>query len=1522
MASGHPLQSAISQYILRLREKPDDKDAFKTLESLLVQTGDWKRLAEASELVADGVADVDARLIAYIRAGHLHETKLRNDDAASRCFAKAVGLSPGHTEALTGFLRLLGKHGQWTTALNALHSAVETVSDPARRAELLLDSAMLAVKKLHDVSGAIADLRRAITEDPGTPRFREVAVSLLEPLAAWDELAGLWRALAETTSDPVQRVNALEQAAVLYRDRLSRPGDAAEMLEASAVGLTPGGKTLSEAAALYRTANRWSDLLRLLDRERGVTTDRARLRDLLTEIAELQAGPLGDPAAAADTWSALLKLVPEDRSIFEKVTAQLTRAGRWEDLANLGLRTMEREKDPVRWRELAMSTGRLYEDRLGVPERATKLYEELARRDPADVEVIESLTRVYETRGRWADLAATCERAAGLLGEVVGRSFLHHAASLYDFRLERPDKAIALYRKLLAEDPADEFAASALIRLHRDAGHDQELAESLSAFARITADPAARREAHAERAGLLLHALGDPQASAGAWRDALEVDPRWVPGLQGLQDALRRGITQARNESATAAADGGAPVPRREEIPALQRQLLDVLDRELELSEELGRRGVLLREGGDLLEDLQQLEDARARFERARDEAPDDIDAYEALARLYSQAGARREEAQAWRDIARLRSTSQGRAEAHFVVGNLLHDADEEGVLFRIATEAEMEQDGPALARWRRAVEEDPRHRGALEALIEETEKREEWDEAVQLLTQLASVVDEPGGRAAVLTRAGDHLRLRLDDEVSAMAKYSAAIALSPRHLPAARPLADGLFRSRRWAEAEPLYRRFGADLALEGSPKGAAEAYWRAGTVLVALDREEDAIFQWKRAVEADGTFEKVADDLAALLRKRAEWRAAREVYVRILNLAVSQMDTAKQAQTHRALAVIAEALDETDEAIDRYRKVTQMEPGEVDALTALARLYVASGRWREALEMYEQLLPYTGDPVHAARIYLKRGEILAERLDEPAKAVDAYAAALAASPAVETRYRLADALARSGRWMEAARERSKLADEDGDVQARVQHLTVLAQIRKDRLRDEAGAREAYERILKLDPVDRSALTALAALYDKAQLWEPLVRVLRVSADSIDPRRSAAAADLRTRIAGILSDKLQNTVEAIGELRIALQLVPDHHEAIQRMAALAPSDPAFDREALSAHHRLVTGDPLRTESLRVLGEIYARQGRGERARIIADLLTLLKLPHKPLGFIAEAVRKKLPPAPRWGLAPDDIARRLPVRDEKGPLLDLMRLLEVASDRLYPPNLEEKGATSSDRIDVAKWEAGSLPVVADAYARALGIEKLTIFRARSTSVDVSIEPGKTWGLLLGPRVLAESVPVASHAVARALWFLANGVPLLAKLKPEFYERLVLATVATFLASKESAVLAEKAKAKKDDLDLVRRAMPRRKANEAREIAPEAARFLGDDPRGVVRVWRRQLFMSADRAALILTGDVPGSVRRALGGGIPAEIAAREPARVAEVVRASTEAHELIRFATGEDFFTLREAIGFTGNPEE
>jgi tetratricopeptide (TPR) repeat protein len=1511
--AAHPLSGAITSYLARLKEAPGDRDAYKTLEGLLIQTGDWAKLAEVCELVADGVKLPKDRLQYYVRAGGLNESKLGDEIGATRCYAKALGLAPGEPEALAGFLRILGGQGQWSSVLSTLASSVGAVTEPRRKAELLVESARIRAANLDDVGGAFADLRRAIVEDAQFPKFREVSESILGAKQAWEELAQLWRALAESLRDPVARSGILLDVAAILRDRLGHAADAAGALEEAAVGQTPGSKTLVEAAALYRQAGRWSDVLRLLDRERSVTSSRDRLLPLLTEIATIQEGPIGDPAAAADTWIALSKLNPDDRAVFDKVSAQLARAGRWEDLASLGSRALEREKDPARWRELALFTAKLYEERLGVQERAIKFYEELSRRDPADVEVIEALTRVYEARGRWADLAVTCERAAGLLGEVAGRQYLHHAASLHEFRLSRPDRAIALYRQLLGEDPGDEFAASALVRLYREQDDPGPLAEALAAFAKVCADPTTKRDALAERGTLLAGVLSDPIAALAPWKESLESDPDWEPGLHGLQDALRKAIVVGEN-----APKGSQAV----DPEALRLELIEMLDRERKVTEEPGRRGAIDREAAAIHIARHAPAEARVRFEAARGENAEDLEAIEALAALYREAKMLRDEAATWRTLIKLRRSPKDRAAASFVLGGLYKVAHDEGTLFKIAGEEELEEDEPWIRLWKAATEEDPAHKGALKALIEHAEEQKDWDQAVLLLTQLASVVTDPHERAVLLTRAGEHLRVKLDDEVGAMAKYAAAVALSPRHLPAARPLADALFRSRRWAEAEPLYKRFGADLALESTPRGVAEAYWRGGVVMRELSREEDSVFQWRKAVEADATFTPALDDLAIMLRKRAEWRSAREVYAKILYLAVSRMDTERQVQAHRALAVIAEALHEPDEAIERYKKVTQLEPGDIDALTSLARLYVDAGRWREALDVYEQLLPYTGDPAQAAKIYVKRGEILAERLDDPMRAVDAYAAALAARSSVEVRYRLADALFRSRRFPEAAAERSKLADQEEDDHARIEHLIVLAQIRRDQLRDDAGAREAFERVLEIDAHERRSLVGLSALYEKAQMWEPLVRVLRTSAGQIPASRAAALSDLRTRIASILADKVENVVEAVGELRLALAASPDHSEALARMAALAPTDPAFDREALMAHHRLIQREPLRIESLRVLGDTYARGGRMERARLYGDLLSLMKSPSKQLAFVAEAARKRGPQLPGFALAPQDLSDKLPYPEEKGPILQIMRLLESASDRLYPPNLEEKGASSTDKLDPGKVpDPMSLPSTAFAFSRALGIPKLVIYRARASAVEVSIEPTRPPALLLGPGILAETAREAAHPVARALWYLAHGIPLLAKVKPEVYDRLVLAAIAAFLEPAASDRLADKAAAKKDDLLLVRRTIPRKKANEIKALAMEALGDLGDDPRAVVKTWRRRAQMGADRAALLLTGDVSGTVRRALGGGVPAEIAAREPARVAEIIRGSVETLELVRFGVSEEYFRMREALGFGGQGE-
>lgn len=1502
MGANNPLAAAIGQYLARLREQPTDRDAYQTLEKLCVQTGDWGKLAEAAELLGDGVSSPRERLTAYLRAGAAHEYKLGDDQAAIRCFAKALGLYPGDSESLNGFLRILAKHGQWGSALSAMGSAIESVNDPKRRAELLLESAKLRAERLDDVSGALSDLQRALQEDVATPNFRSAAETTLGEKGAFNELAQLWRSLAETTKDPVIRAGALMDAAALYRDKLSRPAEAALAMETCAAGQPPGSKMMSDALALYRQAARWNDVLRLLERERAITTDLARLKEILVELAKIHAGPLGDPAAAADTWLNVVKVFPEDADARGQAMAELTRAGRWEDLAQIQSRNLDRELDPIKWRENALGLAKLYEERLTSPERAMKIYEEMSRKDPADVEIVEALTRVYEARGRWAELAATCERAAGLLGPIVGVTYLHHAASLFEYRLSQPEKAIGIFEKLIEDDPNDEFAANALVRLNRESGTPAALADALAAVAKITSDPAVKRDVHAERAALLAGPLRDPQAAVDAWNAALELDAKWLSGLHGLQDAMRKLVAYRRRDA------------NASELGDLQYQLIDVLDRELSLVEPPNRKAEIHREAAALYEARNLIEPAMERYEEARKVDPEDLDALEHLLRLYRDASMRREEAQALRDLARLRRGPRERGEAAYTLGVLLLKASQIGSLKDVATTQEIGEPEPWVPWWRRAVAEDASHRQALAGLVDHAENKKDWTGAVELLAQQAGATHEPNHRAVLLTRAGDHLRIHVADEDAACAKYNAALALSQRHVPAARPLADALFRRKKWSELEPLQRRFGADLALKPGPAGVADAFWRSGTCVLELGREADAVTQWTRAVEADATYLPALEDLAKLLRKMAEWRSARDIYTKILYLDV---DSAKQQEVQRALAVIAEALDEPEEAVDRYKKVVQIDAGDIDALQALARLYVSSARWKDALEVYEHLLPYTGDPRHAADIYVRRGEILAERLDDPAKAVDAYAAALAARPNVETRFRLADAFARCGRWREAAAERVKLAEEEPDVKARIEHYVVLAEILLTRLRDEAGAREAYENALELDPVEKRSLLAVTTLYEKGQLWEPLVRVLRVSAEQLDPRRFAVVSDLRTRIASILADKIDNVTEAVGELRLALKASPDHQEALARMADLAPTDPAFDREALAAHHRLIARDPLRIDSLRVLGEIYARQKRGERARLFADLLALLKSPHEQLSFIASSVRKKMPLAPERPLAPEDISGRVPYPGERGAILKMMRVLESAAERLYPPSLEEKGATAQDRVDPAKVSRDALPGIAFAFATALGIEKLTVYRARASTVEVIVETtSKGPVLLLGPRVLAEPPRDASHQVAKALWHVANGLSLMAKLKPEIYDRLVLATIASFLEGNDAKILAKKAGAKEGDLALTRRALPRKKATEIRPLASEAADLLGEDPRGSVKQWRMCAQLSADRAALLLTGDIGGSVRRAIGGGQPAEIAAREPARVAEIVRGSPEAFEMLRFASSEDFLALREVMGF------
>ena len=147
----------------------------------------------------------------------------------------------------------------------------------------------------------------------------------------------------------------------------------------------------------------------------------------------------------------------------------------------------------------------------------------------------------------------------------------------------------------------------------------------------------------------------------------------------------------------------------------------------------------------------------------------------------------------------------------------------------------------------------------------------------------------------------------------AARADYQKALELDPNCASAHFNLAVTFVQAGNFGEAESHYRQ-----ALPGRPT--AETYNGLGYVLARQGRTDEAVAEFRKAIDADAKFTPAYNNLAEALAKQGKLEDAERYYKRSLAEKPS-------AAVYNALGVVLRRLGKTDEATDQFAKAKGLE-------------------------------------------------------------------------------------------------------------------------------------------------------------------------------------------------------------------------------------------------------------------------------------------------------------------------------------------------------------------------------------------------------------------------------------------------------------------------------------------------------------------------------------------------------------------------------------------------------------------
>ena len=912
-------------------------------------------------------------------------------------------------------------------------------------------------------------------------------------------------------------------------------------------------------------AGQYSAALPLFDAELRATSNAAKKALVSLEKARILDEKLGLKREARDAYEAALELDETNPSALRAVERAELAAKAWDALEKTYQRAAQVLTTDGRHRAAVLSErARLFEAHKRDNHTATELYQAAFEADPGAPSAILALKRLHAAHQRHHDLITVLEREAVLSADPAVRALsLYRVARLYADRIGNLESAADALERALAQVADEPMILEELARVY-------ELSRRHADLVRILERIAARVETSTERVGIY-HRIAqiyedklDDEPRAVDWYErALSAERGYVPAIQALSKLYTRGKHW--------------------------QELVRVHTGEAEATNDPARRAAAYSRIAQIYEsELKLVEQAVQHYARSLGVLPGYAPSFKALSRLYTQAQRFPELAELYERAVDGAADDEAKITYLFKVGRLYEDA--------------LEAPAQALTAYRRILDVDPQHLGAIHALQRAAERAGRFKDLVQALELEAQKIPDKRQRLSILHRAGEVSEVELGDDDAALALFRKIYDLDRTYAPALASLGRLHYKAGRY---EDLLETYQAELRISGkNPQSAALLFKMGELYEERIGRDEDAIVSYRKAIEMD-PFNQQA--LHALGRKLTE-RNRFDEYVKLLELELSSLkDPAQRARTAFRLGEVYEyRLKAPEKALGAYEAALGMEADFRPARDGRLRLLTEARDFKRLVDELSREAETAKDPKLAVAALLREGEVWRDELGDPGRAISRFEAVLQRDPGhVDALLALEPLYAERGAWDLLCQVLSSEARVFNEPAARVGALRELGRVQEEF----AGAspeqvQNSYFAILQLVPTDLAALRAL----EQRALREGDKKLLA----HIDAKLGAMVEE--PQLIALYHARLAEALEELGDgsaletFRSALRHDPESIAAARGLSRIAERGqiPELLEEAAESEARMGLDSSVAARLL-----IKAANSRTERGDVAGAVLSL-----------------------------------------------------------------------------------------------------------------------------------------------------------------------------------------------------------------------------------------------------------------------------------------------------------------------
>jgi len=1046
-------REATEQAKLAFDIEPHGAEELVRIEEVFRQTGagaEGVRAAEArAALLAEQGGPAEA-IPAWLAVAELWKAQKR-PDAAAAALDKVLELDPANRSAFDAVRAIHQEAGNWRLYARVSETFAPQVADPAERLGLMKEAASIQEKRLGQKEGAFLAWSRVVAQSPGDEEALAACERLAGETEANEELAEIYEQVSDETKGIV-RAQVLLRLGKLRDEKLD-DADGAESAFRRALEADPGSPdALAALTHLFQRRGRVRELVITLEQKLEAAADMAEKKATLVEVARIYDGDLKDVDEAVGSLRRVLELDGSDAPALDALTAIFRREGRWQDLAGVLSRARDLAASDAHRIAYQLAIANLYENEIADDEAAVEAYRTVLGLDDSNADALSGLERLYTKLDRFAELNRVYERQVALATDPLQQAhILAKSAGIQEEKLHDARAATEKNEQILSLDGGNLPAVKALARLYRDQKAWDKLITVLQHHLTLVTDRRDQVALEVQIGEVWYKEMARVDRAEAIFNHALQLDPESRQAVSALGRLYERSgnwnlaLDMLKREARIA---GGAK---------------DAVDIHVRI--------------GTILEDmLLDVNGAKEAYQRALALDPACLTAVRALKGIAERGRDRGSFLEMLLDEARYATEPAEKTRLYTEVA-------------RIHLEEKGDREG-AAKYFEEALKRAPGHLEAARPLADIYIQDQRWTDAERVLDACVEAIQGSGDPKELCRQCyrQGYVAEKLGKREKALACHRRAYELDSTYLPALEGLGHLLVEEGQWDEALRIFTTIIIHHRDGLTDLEVVETHWQIGEVSDKLGQQDRAVGAFKKALEIDANHEPSRNSLVRVLEKLGDWEGVVEQRQRLLPL----QDGQAKFDNFVALGVACrDHLHDAYQAIDAYLGASRLDPTSLPVTEALLGLYKETRQGQKAADVLAQLLErpeVQADPASASQMHLSRAEILrGEVKDEPAALVELEKALDANPRLVQAFAQVEEILGGQKRWEELeqayVRMISRLPKTADAARARAGLWRALGELYRNVLRNDEGARTAYQVVVRSEPEDAAALEIYAEL-------------------------------------------------------------------------------------------------------------------------------------------------------------------------------------------------------------------------------------------------------------------------------------------------------------------------------------------------------------------------------------------------------------------------------------------------------